>query len=107
MYSVCGLFESGLRAVSTSPKLIDGNLNFTFCFSTGETQICPFFDLEGAEKIFSTLIFFVSTYSCPNLVSPKSEELISRPFLGEIQFRLVLLKRMGTESAIGCLFFIL
>ena len=47
-----------------------------------------------------------NTYSCPNLVSPKSEELISRPFVGEIQFRLVLQKRMGTESAIGCLFFI-
>ena len=34
------------------------------------------------------------------------EELISRPFVSEIQFRLVLQKRMGTESAIGCLFFI-
>ena len=44
-------------------------------------------------------------YSCPNLVRPKSEELISRPFVGEIQFQLVLLKRMGTESAIGCLIF--
>ena len=41
-----------------------------------------------------------------NIHRPKSEELISRPFVGEIQFRLVLLKRMGTESAIGCLFFI-
>ena len=40
-----------------------------------------------------------------HLVRPKSEELISRPFVGEIQFQLVLLKRMGTESAIGCLIF--
>ncbi len=48
----------------------------------------------------------LSIYSCPHLVRPKSEELISRPFVGEIQFQLVLLKRMGTESAIGCLFFI-
>ena len=38
-----------------------------------------------------------SKYSCPNLVSPKSEEPISRPFVGEIQFRLVLQKRMGTS----------
>ena len=47
-----------------------------------------------------------SKYSCPHIVRPKSEELISRPFVGEIQFRLVLQKRMGTESAIGCMFFI-
>ena len=45
-------------------------------------------------------------YSCPHLVRPKSEELISLPFVGEIQFQLVLLKPMGTESAIGCLIFI-
>ena len=32
------------------------------------------------------------TYSCPNLVRAKSEELIWRPFFGEIQFRL------GTSS---------
>ena len=49
---------------------------------------------------------FSENYSCPHLVRPKSEELISRPFVGEIQFQLVLLKHMGTESAIGCLFFI-
>ena len=30
------------------------------------------------------------------------EELISRPFVGQIQFQLVLQKDMGTESAIGC-----
>ena len=47
----------------------------------------------------------ISLYSCPNLVMPKMEELISRPFVGQIQFRLVLQKDMGTESAIGCLVF--
>ena len=44
-------------------------------------------------------------YSCPNLVIRKMEELISRPFVGQIQFQLVLLKRIETESAVGCLVF--
>ena len=52
------------------------------------------------------LVLALHTYSCPNLVRPKSEELISRPFVGETQFQLVLQKRMGSESAIGCFFFI-
>ena len=38
-------------------------------------------------------------------ISPKSEELISRPFVGQIQFQLVLLKRIETESAVGCFVF--
>ena len=33
------------------------------------------------------------------------EELISRPFVGQIQFQLVLLKRIETESAVVCLIF--
>ena len=33
------------------------------------------------------------------------EELISRPFVGQIQFQLVLQKHISTESAIGCLVF--
>ena len=41
-----------------------------------------------------------------HLVLPNMEELISRPFVGQIQFQLVLLKRIETESAIGCLVFI-
>ena len=48
---------------------------------------------------------YIEIYSCPHLVRPKSEELISRPFVGEIQFQLVLLKRIETESAVGCLVF--
>ena len=43
-------------------------------------------------------------YSSPSLVCPYTEELISLPFMGEIPFRFVLEKRMGTESARGCLF---
>ena len=35
---------------------------------------------EGAE--FEGKI--LSNYSCPNLVMPKMEELISRPFVGQI-----------------------
>ena len=58
--------------------------------------------ITSTEDSFAILSY---AYSCPNLVRPKSEELISRPFVGEIQFQLVLLKRMGTESAIGCLIF--
>ena len=42
-------------------------------------------------------------YSWPSLVWPNTEELISRPFVGENWFRLVLLKRMSTENAVGCL----
>ena len=53
------------------------------------------------------LEYYESGYSCPHLVRPKSEELISRPFVGEIQFQLVLLKRVETESAMGCFFFLL
>ena len=45
-------------------------------------------------------------YSCPNLVLAKMKELISRPFVGQIQFQLVLLKRIETESAVGCLVFL-
>ena len=52
----------------------------------------------------TALCTFSISYSCPNLVRPKSEELISRPFVGETQFQLVLQKRMGSESAIGCFF---
>ena len=34
------------------------------------------------------------------------EELISRPFVGQIEFQLVLLKRIETESAMGGLVFL-
>ena len=46
-----------------------------------------------------------SQYSCPSLVVPNTEELISRPFLGENRFWWVLQNRMSTENAMGCLFF--
>ena len=46
-----------------------------------------------------------SQYSCPSLVVPNTEELISWPFLGENRFWWVLQKRMSTENAVGCLFF--
>ena len=39
------------------------------------------------------------------LVWPYTEELISRPFVGENRFWLVLQDRISTENAIGCLFF--
>ena len=40
-------------------------------------------------------------YSWPSLVWPYTEELISRPFVGENGFWLVLQARMGPENAIG------
>ena len=48
---------------------------------------------------------YFSGYSCPSLVWPNTEELISRPFLGENRFWWVLQNRMSTENAVGCLFF--
>ena len=44
-------------------------------------------------------------YSWVRLVWPYTEELISRPFVGENRFRLVLQARMGPENAIGCIIF--
>ena len=44
-------------------------------------------------------------YSWPRLVWPNTEELFSRPFVGENGFRLVLQHRVSAENAIGCLFF--
>ena len=38
------------------------------------------------------------------LVWPYTEELISRPFVGENRFRLVLQAGMGPKNAIGCFF---
>ena len=47
----------------------------------------------------------VHMYSWVGLVLPFTEELISRPFVGENRFRSVLQAHMGPENAIGCLFF--
>ena len=60
-----------------------------------------------------TLLWFLSspfrnphfTYSCPSLVVPFFEELISRPFLDENRFRLVSQDRISAQNAIGYLFF--
>ena len=41
-------------------------------------------------------------YSCPDLVVPYSEELISRPCVAENRFLLVLQMRMSTKNAMGC-----
>ena len=41
-------------------------------------------------------------YSWVGLVLPYTEELISRPFVGENRFRLVFQDRMGPKNAIGC-----
>ena len=62
--------------------------------------------MRNGGDVSHFLIYIVrGFYSCPNLVVAKMEELISRPFVGQIQFQLVLQKDMGTESAIGCLVF--
>ena len=45
------------------------------------------------------------SYSCPSLVVPFFEELISRTFLDENRFRLVSQDRMSVENGIGYLFF--
>ena len=45
-------------------------------------------------------------YSCPCLVVEYTEELISRTFLGEIQFRLVSQDRVRSQNGIGCLVFV-
>ena len=44
----------------------------------------------------------VSMYSWVRLVRPYTEELISRPFVGENRFRLVFQDPMGPKNAIGC-----
>ena len=51
------------------------------------------FNLEGPEW-----------YSWPNLVVPYTEELISRLFVDENWFRLMLLDRMSAKNAIGYFF---
>ena len=45
-------------------------------------------------------------YSCPCLVVQYTEELISRTFLGEIQFWLVSQDRVRSQNGIGCLVFV-
>ena len=47
-----------------------------------------------------------NNYSCPNLVVPYTEELISRPFLDENRFRLVSQDRISAQNAIGYLVFV-
>ena len=56
-----------------------------------------------SESESVTPSLFAVTYSWPSLVWPYTEELISRPFVGENRFRLVLQKRMSSENAVGCL----
>ena len=58
--------------------------------------------IELAAKIlFLSEINF--TYSCPNLVVPYTEEIISRPFLDENRFRLVSQDRISAQNGIGYL----
>ena len=47
-----------------------------------------------------------ASYSCPCLVVQYTEELISRTFLGEIQFQLVSQDRISAQNAIGYLVFV-
>ena len=48
----------------------------------------------------------IITYSCPSLVVPFLEELISRTFLDENQFWQVLQKHMTTQNRIGYMVFV-
>ena len=78
-------------------------------FNTHRSPILAyFFELSGMSRQTFALaalaqVNSVESYSWPSLVWPNTEELISRPFVGENRFRLVLLKRMSTENAVGCL----
>ena len=61
--------------------------------------LVPFGPTESWSKNFLT-------YSCPCLVVPFLEELISRTFLDENQFRLVSQDRVRSQNRIGCLVFV-
>ena len=64
-----------------------------------------FWKPDSSETI-ETIFAFIKSYSCPSLVVPFLEELISRPFLDENRFRLVSQDRMSAKNAIGYLVFI-
>ena len=53
-----------------------------------------FWKPDSSETI-ETIFAFIKSYSCPSLVVPFFEELISRPFLDENQFWLVSQDRMS------------
>ena len=55
---------------------------------------------------FDLRMYFSQFYSCPSLVVRFLEELISRTFLDENQFRLVSQDRVRSQNRIGCLVFV-
>ena len=58
---------------------------------------------DAAGKACSIADTQNTAYSWVGLVLPYTEELISRPFVGENRFRLVFQDSMGPKNAIGCL----
>ena len=74
-------------------------------------QVGPGFSFRGSKHKAKHISkhtakhIFRGSYSWVRLVWPYTEELISRPFVGENRFRLVLQARMGPENAIGCIIF--
>ena len=66
-------------------------------------ETCDLWDIWWEWSRDTTWPKKTMTYSWPSLVWPNTEELISRPFVGENWFRLVLPKRVSTENAVGCL----
>ena len=83
-------------------------------FCPGAICPAPKFDQFTIQPFYQNHDFYFSEiyrkkslkrYSWPNLVVPYTEELISRPFVDENWFRLMLQNRMSAKNAIGYIFF--
>ena len=80
------------------------------CVENGEDREGPIREFSRPIDGYSSpatdvVLESVFLYSCPSLVVPFFEELISRPFLDENRFRLVSQDRMSAQNGIGYLFF--
>ena len=78
---------------------------FSICICNAS---CRYWSLHIFRQIFTIIAILISPYiySCPSLVVRFLEELISRTFLDENQFRLVSQDRVRSQNRIGCLVFV-
>ena len=87
-------------------------VNWTLSSDTETNATTPWEQVQNLWraqwKLVTTDVFYgcPPRYSCPNLVVPYTEKLISRPFLDENRFRLVSQDRISAQNVIGYMVFV-
>ena len=102
----CSLWNFPYSSVTISfgslyMKALKLSASWLHCVQLGINSLCK--HLQNNPRQFVGHWYFpLYRYSCPDLVVPYSEELISRPCVAENRFLLVLQIRMSTKNAMGC-----